>query len=700
MTSTGLAVVFFLLGVMVGRGASILDIVTGGQAAGAGREETFAADEQPFVARITQREPSMAATDGTELSYFQRLDDDGGPELDSGLMEPPAPPTTAGTGAAHRWRAMRQGGPDPTPDKRAATRSRSRRCARARRPNAWRRGSSRRDIPRSSSRRRRVHRFRCSGFVSGRTRTGSRPSRFCAGSKAKSRSSPGSRGSVPSPVSLLPLAVLSGVLLFLSFPTLGHPAVAWLALVPLLVAVAGATPWQALRLGTVTGLVHFAGTLYWVPAVLVDYGGLPAPAAWLVQALFVAFLALFPALFAAGAAELASCFGARGLLFAPALWVTTELGRMHLFTGFPWALVGYSQVPFPAVAQTASVAGVLGVSALVVLVNGAVAYAVVAGAAVRRTPVVGTVAVVAAAVAFGTWRLQDDSLLRAGTPLRVAALQGDVRQDEKWNPLRSDAILETYLSQTRRAAAAGAGLVVWPESATPFAIERDARGEAVRATARETGAHLLVGTTQVVRDAGTRYYNAAYLIEPGEGATAGVYRKQHLVPFGEYVPLRWALFFASPLVETIADFSAGTEPRTLPVDGRPVGTAICYEIIYPGLVRELVLHGSQLLATVTNDAWYGRSAAPHQHFQQATMRAIEQGRFLVRAANTGVSGVIDPYGRVLAQSRLFEPAVLVDDVRLLEGLTIYGRFGDVPAYAGAALAALALVYGRRRRLRG
>lgn len=496
------------------------------------------------------------------------------------------------------------------------------------------------------------------------------------------------------------LAALSGALLFLSFPTLGHPAAAWLALVPLLVAAARATPWQALRLGAVTGFVHFAGTLYWIPAVMVDYGGLPAPAAWLVHALLVAVLALFPALFAAGTAEMTARFGPRGLLFAPALWVTAELGRMHLFTGFPWALLGYSQVPFPAVAQAASVVGVLGVSALVAAVNAAVAHALVAGSGRGRRPLAVTAAVVAAAVVFGAWRLQDRSLLTAGSPLRVAALQGNVRQDEKWNPLRSRAILETYLGQTRRAAGAGARLVVWPETATPFALGRDPRGEAVRAAARESGAHLLVGTTEVVREAETRRYNAAYLIEPGRGATSGVYRKQRLVPFGEYVPLRRALFFVSPLVETVADFSAGAEPRTLPAGGGRVGTAICYEIIYPGLVRELVLRGAGLLTTITNDAWYGRTAAPHQHFQQAAMRAIEQGRFLVRAANTGISGVIDPYGRVLARSGLFEPAVLVEDVRFLSGLTIYGRCGDAPAYAGAVIALAALGRGRRRRFHG
>ena len=494
------------------------------------------------------------------------------------------------------------------------------------------------------------------------------------------------------------LAALSGALLFLSFPTLGHPAAAWLALVPLLTAAARATPWQALRLGAVTGFVHFAGTLYWIPAVMIDYGGLPAPAAWLVHALLVAVLALFPALFAAGVADLTARFGPRGLLFAPALWVTAELGRMHLFTGFPWALLGYSQIPFPAVAQAASVVGVLGVSALVAAVNGAVAHALVAGPGRGRPPLAVTAALVAAAVAFGAWRLQDGSLLRAGSALRVAALQGNVRQDEKWNPRRSDAILETYLGQTRRAAGAGARLVVWPETATPFALDRDPRGEAVRAAARESGAHLLVGTTEVARGAETRRYNAAYLIEPGRGSTSGVYRKQRLVPFGEYVPLRRALFFVSPLVETVADFSAGAEARTLPAGGGRVGAAICYEIIYPGLVRELVLRGAGLLATITNDAWYGRTAAPHQHFQQAAMRAIEQGRFLVRAANTGISGVIDPYGRVLARSGLFEPAVVVEDVRFLSGLTLYGRWGDAPAYAGAVIALAALGRGRRRRI--
>jgi len=211
----------------------------------------------------------------------------------------------------------------------------------------------------------------------------------------------------------------------------------------------------------------------------------------------------------------------------------------------------------------------------------------------------------------------------------------------------------------------------------------------VRQVARETGAYLLVGSDQLERGPVPRYYNAAFLLGP-DGRTLGVYRKIHLVPFGEYVPFKRLLFFVAPLVESVADFSPGAEAVQLPIGIGTASTAICYEVVYPSLIRRFVLAGSQLLTTVTNDAWYGRSSAPHQHFEQAAMRAIEQGRYLVRAANTGVSGIVDPYGRVLERTPIFEEAVVVGDVRLIEATTIYGRMGDLFAYLCAALTVLAL----------
>jgi apolipoprotein N-acyltransferase len=172
----------------------------------------------------------------------------------------------------------------------------------------------------------------------------------------------------------------------------------------------------------------------------------------------------------------------------------------------------------------------------------------------------------------------------------------------------------------------------------------------------------------------------------------------HLVPFGEFVPLKSLLFFVGPLVEQVGGFEPGESMVMLPTSYGPISTAICYEIVYPALVRDSVLKGSRLLTTITNDAWYGYSSAPYQHFLQASMRAIEQGRYLARAANTGISGIVDPYGRVIAQSGIFERTVLVGDVRMMDARTVYGTIGDACAYACAlvTLAALALAYRTRR----
>ena len=486
------------------------------------------------------------------------------------------------------------------------------------------------------------------------------------------------------------LALLSGVLLFLSFPTVGHPAFAWIALLPLLVTTAHASfALQAFRRGLLTGVVHFVGTIYWIPRVLAEFGGLPTAVSWGVHLLLVGYLALFPALFAVAIWMLSRRFGAVAVLAAPVAWVTSELGRIYVFTGFPWELLGYSQASVLSVAQLASVVGVLGVSALVASVSGALAYLVLVGPRRAGGVLAGTAALIVVCLLFGSLRVRSGRWVEAGVPLRVAAVQGNIAQDDKWNPALRETILDKYLALTRRAADEGASLVVWPEAATPFTFQVDPRAERIRGLAREQGIHLVLGTTDVIWEEEPRYYNAAVLVDPS-GATAGMYHKQHLVPFGEYVPMRDLLSFVSPLVENVAGFAPGAAPVTLMMDDQPIGAAVCYEIIYPGLVRGLVTGGSRLLTTVTNDAWYGRTAAPYQHFQQATMRAIEQGRFLVRAANTGISGVIDPYGRVIAQTALFEDDVLTAEVRLIDDLTPYSRYGDLLAYA-CALMTLALL---------
>jgi apolipoprotein N-acyltransferase len=491
---------------------------------------------------------------------------------------------------------------------------------------------------------------------------------------------------------LLP-ALVSGALLALSFPRYGHPAFAWIALTPLLVAIGQRAPQitvsRAWWLGLATGAVYFAGTVYWTSGVMAQYGGFSMALAAAIAGLLVAFLALFPAAFAAVLALLVTRLDRRALLLAPAVWVATELGRTLLFGGFPWALVGYAQTSVLPVAQLASLVGVYGLSALIVLVSAVLAYAALEPGRDAWIAAGTTGLLLAAVVAWGSARLADSRLTRAGAPLSVGLIQGNVPQDQKWDPAYEDEILFRYLRFTREAADRGVTAVLWPESATPFYFEESPRGEAIRLLARERGLWLLLGSDELSRHDRRISFNSAFMVRP-DGTTAAVYRKVRLVPFGEYVPFRRLLFFAAPLVESIGDFAPGEAPVTLPLDGHAVSTAICYEVVYPALIREGVLRGSSLLTTITNDAWFGRSSAPYQHFEMAAMRAIEQGRYLARAANTGISGIVDPYGRVIVASGLFVEQVLVGEVRLIDERTVYARIGNVVAWASAVVTVLAI----------
>ncbi len=495
------------------------------------------------------------------------------------------------------------------------------------------------------------------------------------------------------------LAVVSGILLALSFPKFGHPALAWVALAPLLVALDRQPLGRAFGLGLTSGVVFFAGTLYWITGVMAVYGGLNIVSAILINAALIAYLALFPAAFAVVTSRLRWAGDPRTLMVAPFVWVATELGRTHLLTGFPWVLLGYSQVRVLPVAQLASVVGVYGLSALVASVSAALAVFALGHARSRidrALPLVVTVAMVFGVAAWGNFRLSRGELTRAGRPIRVGLVQGNVDQAEKWDNRRAADIFRSYLRMTSQAIGQGVDMVLWPESSTPFYFEEDRAGaQEVRALAHQANIAILLGSDQIEHGAETKYYNSAFLVQPN-GSTDGVYRKMHLVPFGEYVPLKKLLFFAAPLVEAVSDFSAGDAAVLLPLNGHLISTAICYEIVYPDLVRRFVGAGSELLTTITNDAWFGRTAAPYQHFAQASMRAIENGRYLVRSANTGISGVVDPYGRVLSESRLFEPAILVSEARLLREPTVYTRTGDVFAYisALATLGLLVLTRGR------
>jgi apolipoprotein N-acyltransferase len=503
-----------------------------------------------------------------------------------------------------------------------------------------------------------------------------------------------------------PFAALSGALLALSFPRYGHPAFAWIALVPMLVALhggiarpsgyVGAPSRRAFLLGLTTGTIYFIGTVYWTSTVVQQFGGLPLPLAVFAMLLLALYLGLFSAVAALITSRLVRRVGPAALLLFAAPWVATEFFRGYLFGGFPWVPLGNSQVRVLPIAQVASVLGVYGVSALVAFVNSVIAYSLLVDGRRRRTALVSAAAVVFGIGGWGTWRLADGSLTREGTPLRVGLVQGNIAQEDKWDRSQARRIFTTHIAMTREAVARGAEYVLWPESSTPFMFEEDETGgEMLRDLSREVNVPILFGSDQIERDPNPRLYNAAFLVTP-QGKTEAVYRKIHLVPFGEYIPFKSWLFFVSPLVESLAEFAPGGSIVMLPVNGHMTSTAICYEVVYPSLIREAVEAGSELLTTITNDAWYGHSSAPYQHFELAAMRAIEQGRYLARAANTGISGIVDPYGRIVAASGIFEQVAIVDQVRLITQRTVYSVMGDVVAYVAIALTASALMVLRRK----
>jgi apolipoprotein N-acyltransferase len=480
--------------------------------------------------------------------------------------------------------------------------------------------------------------------------------------------------------------------------------VAWVATAPLILTLAReglrGRASRAFLLGVTTGLVYFGGTVYWVAPTMELYGGLPAAVAVPIAALLAAYLSIFTGLFGLLVQQAVSRLGSNGIWLAAPLWVATEWLRASAGPGFPWVLLGTSQASILPVVQLASVVGVYGLSAFLVLL--ATAAAVAAQSARASRLAAGAVAAFAVGVVgWGSWRVADGRLLDAGEPLRVGLVQGSVPQDQKWDPRYRDTIIARYLDLSRRAIDGGAGLVLWPESSTPFPLDTNtAMATPIRSLAVERGVPFIIGSDRSepgLGGDGGRYFNSAALIG-ADGQTRQWYDKMRLAPFGEYVPFKSILFFVGPLVEKVSDFSAGTEPVVFDANGHRVSVAICYESIYPDLARQFVRRGSALLATITNDAWFGTTSAPYQHFEQAAVRAVEQGRFLVRAANTGISGAVDPYGRVVAATPLFEPAALTVDVRLLTGRTIYSRVGDIVVWVSLVPAVwlAAGVVGRQR----
>ena len=532
---------------------------------------------------------------------------------------------------------------------------------------------------------------------------------------------------------VLTVALLSGFLLACAFPLppflagMEGGSAAWLALVPLLVILAQVSPRQGAVLGLLAGLVFHLIGLAWLLALRTTWGNVPLTVlSWIGLSLYCSiYVSVFGWLYAA-MARAALPKGQAGrlvLLFvSPALWVGLEYIRAILFTGFPWNLLGASQYENPVLLQTARIAGVYGISFLIVLFNTAIALTgqrvwqeIRSGDKRRRLHVelmVGLV-ILASSWSMGlrTLRWLTDVAMEDPQGLHIALIQPAIPQVQKWSEEHAREIEKVLREQTERALLSSPDLVVWPETATPGMVRFDAASRALVADAVSEGAALLVGTMDFNPDT-MEYFNAALLVGP-DNKIHGVYNKRHLVPFGEYVPLtRWL-----PVLERFAPLGFSCTPGEMkqaylllpgPEQTIPASVLICFEDVFPYLARRDVRRGARILLNLTNDGWFDGTAAPRQHLALAVLRAVENQVPMVRAANTGVSAFIDQAGRIRevpgprAEGRYgfgTRGVVLMpESVRP----TLYTRFGDwllaIPSAIGTVLLGAWMLFDKRRRI--
>ncbi len=490
------------------------------------------------------------------------------------------------------------------------------------------------------------------------------------------------------------LPVLGGLLGFASLPTMGQAYLAWIAQVPLILFVLRSRSGpKAFFGGVAAGFVQFSLLLSWIPPVLVQYGNIPAVLAWFLFALLMIVLALYPGLACAVTGISLRHGGKVMVLFFPFTWVATELLRgFSPFGGFPWMLTGYSQTDNLRVIQIADIAGVYGVSFVILCCNAGIAWLIDRGARGLRNylPALGAAGLLGVCLAYGSQSLHHWQGL--SPRYRAALLQGNISADDPDNVMRYE-FEQGYLLMAAGIKEPGVDLLVLPESPAPISFQSDPEyRRKLQDLARHYRLGIVLSNIAFPEAPGDqRYFNSAYFLAQ-DGGVRGRYDKIHLVPFGEYVPLKSMFFFMQSITQEVSDFSPGDEPLVVDTPAGGMNAIICFEAAFPELVRRFVTKGSRLVINLTNDGWYGDSAAPYQHLAMARWRAVENRRYLLRAANSGISAIVDPAGRITASTRLLRKDICFGRFDFVSCQTFYARRGDLAAVLCAIICCLALVW--------
>jgi len=467
----------------------------------------------------------------------------------------------------------------------------------------------------------------------------------------------------------LAAGAVSGLLFALAFPPFEWVLLLPLALVPWLVMlVREESRGRALLSGFVLGLAYWCASIPWIYYVVTHYGGQSSVMGVVSLVILAGILAQWPAFVAWGVVASAPPGSARRLAVFPLLWMASEHARSFVYKGFPWNLTGHALYRHPVWMQSASVWGVFGLGLAVVSVT-----ALIAAGVFRRTP---RPIIVAALLVAGLGLAGSARLARPSVPTRalsVALLQPNIKEEARRTSGSSAEAYQTVIDQAMSARETRPWLIVIPESAlTPFYWQESDRLRRDLTEIAGDCCHVLFNDVEEEKDG--RYYNVARLLGP-KGLLGAPYRKVHLVPFGEYVPLPRLFFFVRQISTTIGEFSAAASPRPLEAEDFRIGMGVCYEILYPNLVRLQVRQGAKLLVTISNDSWYGRAGAQAQHFAGAVIRSVETNRFLLRAAITGITAIVDEKGRIRGELAPDKAGIAYGTADLFDTDTIWTRWG-------------------------
>ncbi|MDP2915253.1 MAG: apolipoprotein N-acyltransferase [Candidatus Aminicenantes bacterium] len=474
------------------------------------------------------------------------------------------------------------------------------------------------------------------------------------------------------------VAVVSGILTAVAFPKIGLPFFVWISFIPFLFLISRLTPGRSFLTGWIAGTVFYGILLYWIPAVPAHYGHLSTIFSLLIYLALILLLASTWAFFGFVFSRIHRKHPAAAFFAAPFLWVAFEYILSHLLTGFPWGLLGLSQSRNLSFIQIAAITGVYGVSFVLVLFQSLFVYSIRAS---KRPPFAFGLIVLVLVHLGGFLSLK--KVPEGKGTFTAAVIQGNVSSDIYWNEVSPKDILtlfEEHLDLTRQASEKGAKLIIWPEFTVPMCFTCDdaiyqSFKRILSQFVQDSQCTLLLGTNETAGPPGRElYFNTALCLGPD--LKISKYAKMHLVPFGEYTPYKKVFGFIEKMTHAIGEITPGTEPVLHAFKDWRFGSPICYEVIFPDLVRRFAKKGAAFLVTITNDGWYGTTSAPYQHFANAVFRAVENRRFLLRAATTGISGIIDPYGRVVTESEIKTKTFLTGTITPSIKLTFYARWGD------------------------